>query len=253
MRISVVTSSYNQGKFIEQTIRSVIEQKFPDYEHIIVDGGSTDHTGAILNKYKKVIQSYRHKGEGQVQSINWGLRRAKGDVVGYINADDYYLPGAFNRIGEAFSRNTKVRWLTADYVIVNDHGKSTHKGVGPYKYLFRKAPSFVSLLSLNYIAQPSTFWAKSAMARVGYFDSSLQYAFDYDYWLRMMRRYPLYVLPDKLSAFRIHRNAKGWLGYRAQFEEDLAVAERYTPDKGLKFVHRMHNKMIVWMYDRMKK
>ena len=230
-----------------------MRQRFPDSEHIIVDGGSTDRTPDIFKKYRKHIQVYRHKGEDQVHAINWGLARATGDVVCYINADDYYLPGAFYRVAEIFSHDPRVQWITGDYTIVNARGKPVHRAVPVYKKIVRSTRSFVSLLTLNYIAQPSTFWTKRAMKHIGYFDTSLRFAFDYDYWLRMIRKYPLYVAPEQLSAFRIHQRAKGSVAYPAQFKEDLEVAARYSNNAGVTLVHRMHNQMIVWMYNRIKK
>lgn len=251
-KISIITPSLNQGKFIEQTIKSVLSQKYPNLEYIIVDGGSTDSTLRILRKYSKQIKWTSEKDKGQADAINKGMRMAKGDIIAYINSDDYYLPNTFSAVADFFNRNKDAKWLTGDYIIVDEKGKKIQPSVTLYKKLLRFLGGKNILSIVNYIAQPSTFWKRSVVSDVGFFNDSLKYVFDYDYWMRIIRQYPLFRVTSHLSAFRIHSQAKGSLSFDKQFDEELKVLRTNTKNKLLIGLHLIHNSLIVQTYKLIK-
>ncbi len=251
-KISIITPSLNQSKFIEQTIKSVLNQNYPNLEYIVVDGGSVDSTIKILKKYSKQIKWVSEKDKGQADAINKGMRMAKGDIVAYINSDDYYLPGAFTKIADFFMKNSKAKWVTGDYIIVNEEDKKIQQSVTLYKRLMRFTISKNLLAIANYIAQPSTFWRESIFREIGFFDVSFEYVFDYDFWMRIIAKYPLFKIPSPLSAFRVHSRAKGSTGFARQFAEELLVTKRYEKNPITLSLHKLHNQAIVGMYNLIK-
>lgn len=251
-KLSIITPSYNQGKFIEQTITSILDQDYPNLEYIVVDGGSTDNTVTILQKYSKHIKWISEKDNGQADAINKGIRMSTGDIIGYINSDDYYLPNAFDKVTETFMKNKNAMWLTGEYIVVNEKEKKIHLPIVRYKRMWRFLGKTLLLSILNFIAQPSTFWRKEAVKKIGFFDTSLKYAFDYDFWLRLSNNFPLYKLTAPLSAFRIHSQAKGTKSYKKQFTEELHVVSRYTKNSAILFLHNLHNHLIVSIYNVIK-
>lgn len=272
-RISIIIPTLNQGKFIKQTLESIISQDYPNIEIIVMDGGSRDGTIEILKSFDKRLKindasfskaseckqkskiSFKwesKKDKGQADAINKGLRLAKGDIVAYINSDDFYYPQTFKIVAKYFILHPKTMWTSGDYRIVDGFGKTIHEPIRWYKKIFRMLPLSFVLPVLNPIAQPSTFWRRKVFERVGFFDESLLYTFDYDYWFRILQRYPLTALPDILSAFRIHGESKGGRTYKKQFEEEMEVVKRYTKNPFFLFLHRIHNAMIVGVYNRIK-
>lgn len=253
MKISIVTPSFNQAKFIRETIDSVLRDHYPDLQYIVIDGGSTDGTISILRTYKrKTVFWQSRKDAGQAAAINKGMRIANGDIIGYINSDDYYEAGTFAAVAAYFQKHPDVMWVTGDCRIVNEKGREIQRWVRMYKKLLRLLPLSVILLLANPIAQPSTFWRKKAFEEIGLLDRRLGYTFDYDYWLRLLRRYPPGILPDTLSSFRIHPSSKGGSDYVRQFDEEARVIRRYTKNPFILFLHSVHNRLIISLYNKMK-
>ncbi|MBI5151196.1 MAG: glycosyltransferase [Candidatus Pacebacteria bacterium] len=246
--ISIITPSYNQASFLPQTIESVVQQDYPRVEYIVMDGGSTDGSVNILRSYGKRVLWESTRDKGQADAINKGIERSHGDIIGYLNSDDYYLPGTLQKVAAFFADNPKAMWVTGDYFIVNGRGKRIHEYVRWYKKMLRKVPTFFTLGIANSIAQPSTFWRRGAMREIGIFDVSLHYCMDYDFWLRLIQKYPLYVMPEALSVFRIHQQSKGRSQFVNQFEEEVMVLKRYTTNPILLELHKLHAKFIVRAY-----
>src|SRR5918996_5336836 len=119
-RISIITPSFNQGNFIEETILSVLSQEYPDLEYLVMDGGSSDATLDVLKKYSGRITWFSEPDQGQTDAINKGLRRATGSVVGYLNADDLLLPGALNKVAQTFTADPQAWWVTGKCQIVDE-------------------------------------------------------------------------------------------------------------------------------------
>jgi len=254
LKFSIITPSYNQGQFIEETIKSIQNQTYKNFEHIVIDGGSTDNTLKILKKYTGKIKWISEKDKGQSDAINKGFKMAKGDILTWLNSDDYYPPYTLEKVANFFSKNKRCFWLSADYIVINEKGKEIHSFVRFYKKILRLIPYDKILFVANYINQPSTFFKKEVIKKVGLLDVNLRYEMDYEYWLRMKKYgYKNYYLNTPLSYFRIHSSSKGGVEFEKQFNEELKVAKKYCKSKFLINLHKIHNWIIVWVYKLIKK
>lgn len=249
LKISIITPSFNQGQFIEQTIQSVLSQNYSHLEYIVMDGGSTDNTLSILKKYDGKLKWFSKKDKGQSDAINKGLRMATGDIVGWLNSDDYYLPETLKKVAEVFEKNKEVQWITGDYLIVDEQGKEIQSFVRFYKKLLSR---FFPLSRANYINQPSTFWKSDFQKKAGYLNEDLHYCMDYDLWLRFMKQSPVQIISFPLSAFRIHKASKGGSQYGMQFKEEIEVAKKYNSNVLFQLLHKMHNYIINIIYNIIK-
>jgi glycosyltransferase involved in cell wall biosynthesis len=221
MRFSIVTPSYNQAQFIEKTIQSVLQQRCPDAEHIVIDGGSTDGTIEILKKYSHL----RWKCEpdsGQADAINKGLRMATGEILAWINSDDYYLPGAFERAAKAFNDAGKPDIILGDVLVVSEQGRVIgRRRALPYDHN-------MLLLGTNYIQQPAVFFTRSVLEKAGYLDESLHYALDWDLWLRFGRAgLKFKLICASLAALRWHSQAKSFAQRSRMAADSKRVRDRY--------------------------
>lgn len=251
--IGIVTPSYNQGAFIGETIESVLQQGYPNLEYWVIDGGSTDNTIDILRTYGQRINWISENDRGQAHAINKGLQKVSADIVAFINSDDLYLPDAFSLVSRYFSEHPKAMWLTGDYLIIDDSGKTTQPYLRGYKKMLRKCAGFQMLAIANSVAQPSTFWRRELLEEIGYFDESFRYCFDYDFWLKAIKRYPLHIIENRLSLFRVHRNSKGGSQFSKQFREEHEVISRHTSNRQLLGLHRLHAALIVFAYHILKR
>jgi glycosyltransferase involved in cell wall biosynthesis len=215
--VSIVTPSYNQGRFIRDTIESVLAQSYPRIEYIVVDGGSTDETVEILRSYGDRVRWVSEADSGQAEAINKGLRAARGEIVGYLNSDDVLLPGAIEQIVRYLRAHPECDLVYGDADYIDERGDV----IGRY----RTAPySFHRLMEDCCICQPASFWRASASAVVGSFDESLQYALDYDYWIRLDRSgFVLQHLPVTLAQSRLHADAKTLRARREIYDEIFRV------------------------------
>ena len=247
-RITIITPSYNQGAYIEQTISSVLDQDYPDLEYIVMDGGSTDQTLELLRKYESRLIWVSEPDRGQSHAINKGMARATGEVIGYLNSDDQLMPGALLKVGGFFQDHPEAFWITGKCRTVNDANQDIRKPITLYKNFWLSTRSSAPLSVLNYIYQPATFWRKGAVEQVGYFDESRYYAMDYDYWLRLRKHFRLWFLDDNLACFRVHATSKGVTSAPAHFEDDLAVARAHITSRPLLKLHQIHNVLIVSVY-----
>ena len=250
-KITIITPSLNQGNFIDQTIRSVLEQGYPNLEYVIMDGGSTDDTLEILRQYDRKLIFFSEKDRGQPDAINKGLKLATGEVIGYINSDDYLEPGALLKVGEFFAAHSEANWLTGKCRIVDKNGLEIRKIITAYKNFFLLFASFRVLFVLNYISQPATFWRKKISEEIGGFDELDQYTFDYEYWLRIGGRYKLHTHKDYLANFRIHPNSKFVTLSNSHFENfdsQFRMAARHTSSRFLLGLQVFHNRLIILLY-----
>lgn len=201
--VSIITPSYNQGRFIEETIVSVLTQDYPRIEYIVMDGGSTDETLDKLRKYESRLTWYSEKDKGQSAAINKGLRLAKGEILAYLNSDDTYLPGAITRA---------VQYLTVenpDEPFVYGQGYYiTAEGAIIKKYNTEPF-DFHHLAEDCYICQPATFWKRDVIEKIGLFDEDLHYAMDYEYWIRIAHQYgTLGYMREYLANARMYPETK---------------------------------------------
>ncbi len=246
-KISIITPSFNQAAFIESTINSVLSQNYPKLEYIVLDGGSTDGTINILHRYDSKIRWVSEKDHGQSNALNKGFRMASGDIFAYINSDDTYEPGALLKVGEFFKEHNEAHWVTGKCRIINKEGFEIRKFVTAYKNMWLKIHSYNALLVLDYISQPSTFWSREIVNKVGLYDESLYYTMDYDYSLRIGKTFKLNLINDYLANFRIHTAAKSG-NIRDHFNADYSTASKYINCKFLKILHKLHNELIIRAY-----
>ena len=249
---SIIIPSYNQGKYIGQTIESILNQSYKNVEVLVIDGGSTDNTIDVLKSYTDRIFWLSEKDRGQTHAINKGIILAKGNIIAYLNSDDFYLEKTLENVVSAFTSHRSALWVTGDYVIVDEAGNKIQNLIAKYKFFFRNMLSFKLLTVLNPIIQPSTFLTKALIERAGLFDETLKYTMDYEYWLKAIKIQRPIIIKESLSAFRIHTQSKGGSQFRNQFEEELAVARLYQKNSTLLFLHFLHNKFINIVYSIIK-
>ncbi|WP_346289832.1 glycosyltransferase family 2 protein [Sphaerothrix gracilis] len=196
--ISIVTPSYNQGEFIEETIRSVLLQNYPKIEYIVIDGGSSDRTLEILEKYNQWISYWvSEPDQGPADAINKGWKRAAGSILAYINSDDAYLPDALFVAAQAFLENPEAAVVCGNEVRIDKHGFLTGKSDA-------KDISYLSLLNLEFIPQPATFIQRKALEAVESINSKISYIFDFELWIKIARHYPIKRVDYYMAATRWH-------------------------------------------------
>ncbi len=221
-KLSIITPSYQQGSFLERTIRSVLDQQHPDLEYLIVDGGSTDDSVGIIRRYEDRLAWWvSERDAGQSHALNKGLRRTTGDVVAYINSDDYYLPGAFSAALALLSR-TDALWASGAARFVDQDDRQTaiwHAGLPEYRerYWWPAGPWGVP--------QAATFWRRECFDRYGLFREDLHYVFDTEFGLRLAFAGHLPALTESELAVRVvHPDAKSW--DRSPFLAECVELER---------------------------
>lgn len=226
-KISIITPSFNQVDFIERTIKSVLSQDYPNFENLVMDGGSTDGTVEILKKYGKRIIWRSEKDKGQGDAINKGLKFAKGEILGYLNSDDILEPGALKTVADFFTKNPRTMWVFGKCRIIDEKEKEMRQSITAYKNFWLRRYSYKTLLILNYISQPAVFWRREVGEEIGFFNNHYFWALDYDYWLRLGKKYPPGFINRYLANFRVHQLSKTSLGIK-NFLEEVEVAKQYT-------------------------
>jgi len=209
-RISIVTPSYNQGQFIEETIRSVLLQGYPNLEYIIIDGGSTDNSVEIIKKYDKWITYWVSEPDrGQAHGINKGLERATGEILAYLNSDDYYLPGALWKVAEHWSQFPQTDLLHGRCRYVDEQGDKIGEQFGNITRFDEIIDLWDVWWKQRQFVQPEVFWTKRIKDKVGLFREELFYAMDYDYWCRILNAGGIVgTINEELSCFRFASHQK---------------------------------------------
>lgn len=251
-KISVITPSYNQGRFLEQTIHSVLAQGYPNLEYIVVDGGSTDETLRLLESYDDDLIWISERDRGQVHAINKGLDLASGDIIGFLNSDDQYEPGALWEVGKYFSAHNDCGWLSGKCRIIDLEGREIRRWITAYKNLWLSLKCPMALYILNFISQPATFWCQELFQLTGYFDETLNYAFDYECWLKFSKVWKPAFIDSYLACFRLYPNSKSGSTDYAQFAEQFQVARCYSDSGLLLGLHKIHNILTSLLYSFMR-
>ena len=221
--VSVVTPSYNQGRFIRATIESVLSQDYPNLEYIVMDGGSTDETAAIVREYGSRIVYISRPDRGQSHAINEGFQMAKGSVLAWLNSDDVFLPGAVSSAVQALSCNPDAGLVYGDGYLIDGAGNITGR------FPHTREPDLWRLVHLSdYILQQSVFFRREVLDDVGYVDESLHYGLDWDLLIRIGLKYRLAYIPECLGCLREHPEAKSSSGGVKRVRELHAMLRKHT-------------------------
>jgi glycosyltransferase involved in cell wall biosynthesis len=223
LKLSIITPSYNQGRFLEETIHSVLNQGYKSLEYIVIDGGSTDDSVDVIRRHEdKLTYWVSEKDRGQVHAINKGLERATGDVVAFINSDDVYLPGAFNAVINHFTDQPESEWVCGDTIMFGEgYDTTVIRAVVPR--------SAAHCLSWAYRApQPGHFW-KTELVKSG-FQERWNYDFDHDMYVRLLLAgHKCAYIPVPFAGYRLHEVSKTIAEGHRQLEEFDRIAEFYEP------------------------
>lgn len=220
-KISIVTPSFNQGKYLEQTILSVLEQNYTNLEYIIIDGGSTDNSIEIIKKYEKHLAYWvSEKDNGQSDAINKGIQKITGDIFNWLNSDDYYSENVFFSLAEIFS-DEKINVVCGKSKVSSMNGKE-----------FIAEGTFVDQENLRntlyhcHIEQPATFFRKSAIEKMGRLSTSLHYVMDKEYWLKYLLMFGtsgVLKVDNVFANFRIHESSKTFLSPSSFISDQVKI------------------------------
>lgn len=236
LKFSIITPSYNQGQYIEDTIKSVLNQNYDNFEHIIIDGGSTDNTIEILKKYKH-LKWVSEKDNGQTDAINRGFNLATGDIITWINSDDYYEENVFNDIANYFEKNENCLFL---------YGNQTYVDVKK-NILIELDKHNLSLKNLlenpNIIRQSSSFFHKKLISQIGLLDTKFNLVMDFDYFVRIGSIAKFHYINKNLSYYRWYSDTKTNANLKKQVIEIYKV---YCKNK--KKIPFVAHKMLIARY-----
>ena len=248
--VSVVMPSLDQRPFVERTLTSILSQRGDfDLELVVQDGGSTDGTLEVLERFRDRVSLVVERDAGQADAVNRALSRARGEIVGWVNSDDLLRPGAIQAAVEAFRAAPGALWLHGRCDIIDEQDRIIRRPVAAYKDFRARRHRLEALLVENYVSQMTVFWRRSLLDRVGLLDPSLRYTFDYDLWLRFARVAPPLWLDRTLAAFRWHVSSKSGSAFEAQFAEDWEVFVRHAPPgRWLRVRKRMRTAQILAVY-----
>lgn len=218
MKTTVVTPSYNQGSYIRRTIESVLSQEIEDLEYIVMDGGSTDETVGILKEYGDSLIWKSEKDKGQTDAVNKGIQAAHGDIIGWLNSDDIYYPGAIRKVLDVFHNHPEINVVYGNA----NHIREDDSFIEEY---YTEDFDYERLKDVCFICQPSLFFRKKLVDIYGYLDDKLQYCMDYDYWLRLGKGEKFYRLNELIAGSRLYDDNKT-LGARRKVHEEMLVMQK---------------------------
>jgi glycosyltransferase involved in cell wall biosynthesis len=225
VKISIIMPSFQQGRFIEETILSILGQTGATVELIVIDGGSTDATLDVIRKYESRIAYWVSEPDsGQADAINKGLRRATGDVVTWFSADDIYAVGIFAAVHETWKKNPRAIYAAP---VANFYSRGRETLLRPHGLTLDNVVQYWQRRSLWH--DPGLFWPRPLIETVGEIDASLQYAFDYDYVIRALQHFGVEYIDHVAAGFRLHGDSKSVAQSERMMAETAAVSQRYWP------------------------
>ena len=237
--ISVVIPSFNQGRFLEKAIRSVLLQSYPNLDLVLMDGGSTDESLNIIEKYREYFSFWTSQGDdGQAAAINQGFSHAKGPIFAWLNSDDYFLPNAFFHVGLQYNQHPEAGGWFGSGVDYSVTGKM--RGVRTPKDLSHQG---LGNLRQNWVRQPACFFSAAAFVELGGLNESLHFALDSEFWIRLAESYEIVKIDQEIAAATIHADAKT----RARRGAMLAEAWKVQIEKG--FYQNMKEDVIA-LYEK---
>jgi len=228
LKVSIVTPSYNQGQFIEETIQSVLDQEYDNLEYVIIDGGSTDNTVEVIKKYEDRLKYWvSEKDNGQTHAINKGFAMASGDIIAWINSDDVYCKGAIQAVTEFFEKNPQANVVVGNGLFMDYKGEV-------YERKYPNISRFQEKHCMMSIFQPSTFLRRSILTDIGFLNEEYQMIMDAEWFYRIAAQYPFYVIEKDLSIFRWHKDSKSSGDHNSKLfkrymQEHLTVVKRAHP------------------------
>ena len=223
-RVSVITPSFNQARFLEQTMRSVLDQGYPNLEYIVIDGGSTDGSVDIIRRHADRLAFWTSEPDrGQANAINKGMARVTGDIVAWVNSDDFYYPGAIQAAADAFAADPALGFVYGRGNRVNERGEL----IEPFAYT---RPFDLRALThgIDYILQPTVFLRRGALAEVAPLDPALHWTLDWDLWIRLGRNFPARMLDHMTAASREYASTKTSSGGFERMEEIRRITAGHT-------------------------
>lgn len=220
--VSIVTPSYNQARFIEQTILTVISQDYPKLEYIVVDGGSTDGTLEILQKYASYVTWISEPDRGQPDARNKGFKMAHGEILGSISSDDLYAPGAIGEAVKFLLDNPECDVVYGGFDVIDENGQVL-KTIMPREFDLQRLIQYEA----GKIILQATFFRKRVIDSVGPLDISLHYCFDYDFLIRVGMRFKMMRTPQVLASLRFQPDSISMTNPQRHLKEALTVSRRY--------------------------
>lgn len=237
LKISVITVSFNQGKYIEENILSVLNQDYDNFEHIIIDACSKDNTIEILKKYPHLNWT-SEPDKGQSDGLNKGFRKATGDLIVWLNSDDVMCDGAFNALNTFFSNNPEASVVTGRQAFIDRKGNITH-------ILPSETYTYNRLLNTRYcsVMQNSTVFRKTVLDKVGLLDETLHYTMDLDLFIRIAKEYKWYKIDDKIAKFRVWEDSKTTTAQIKFFRNMLVLKKKYKAP-----IFTAGNVWLIWQF-----
>lgn len=227
-KVSVITPSYNQGQFIEETIKSILLQNYPNLEYIVLDGGSTDNSLEVLKKYSDFITYWNsERDKGQSDAINKGFKLSSGEIIAWLNSDDMYCPGTIEKVVEFFQDNPDISIVYGDFLNLYEQDPSQNHIVHSGEFSFKK------LITRDFIGQPTTFFRREALFNVGLLDETLQNSLDYDLFLKLGLKFRFGYIPEVLAVYRWHEESKSGSQEERFAREDFFIIDRILKEHTL--------------------
>jgi glycosyltransferase involved in cell wall biosynthesis len=246
--VSIITPSWNSAAFIEQTILSVINQTYNNIEYIVIDGGSSDNTLEIINKYSdSIAYLVSEPDNGMYHAINKGISLANGQIVAYLNSDDLYYPNSLSKVVKIFNDNPSADLVYGNLDFIDAAGNKLFTQIYP-------SFNWSRFVSANFamIGQPSAFWRKGLIEEIGLFDETMKMASDFDFFIRAGKDAKLLHVQEILAAFRIHLNSLTGSQRKLGDEEVCRIHEKYIErpvrfhDFAASSIYSIYFKMINW-------
>jgi glycosyltransferase involved in cell wall biosynthesis len=243
-KITVVTPSYNQGKFLRETIESVINQNYPNLEYFIIDGGSTDESVDIIREYEDQIDWWvSEKDKGQSDAINKGFRKASGELLCWVNSDDILLPGCLQEVGSSYLEHGKPELIHSNFIYIDQNSLVARMIRIPRQTRFFMNRGVWS------VSAPSSFFSNKLLGEIGYLNVDYHISMDLDIWMKMIKKGArIHYIPKYLGAFRRHQDSKTLKLLKLRKKRDESSEHTRIFDDALPGVSQRNRKLwrLVW-------